>query len=60
MNRASQIIPASKIANEVIVGRLEDSITKNYAKCDYLITNTIELKQYVTSLGWEKKSRVQK
>ena len=56
MNRASQIIPASKIANEVTVGRLGGFYKiKNYAKCDYLITNTIELKQYVTSLGWDRK-----
>ena len=56
MNRASQIIPASKIANEVTVGRLGGFYKiKNYAKCDYLITNTIELKRYVTSLGLGQK-----
>ncbi len=56
MNRASQLIPSSKITNEVTVGRLGGFYKiKNYAKCDYLITNTIELKQYVTSLGWDRK-----
>ena len=55
MNRASQLIPASKITNEVTVGRLGGFYKiKNYAKCDYLITNTIEFHR-VTSLGWDRK-----
>ena len=57
MNRASNILPASKIMNEVNVGRLGGYYKiKNYAKCDYLITNTLDLKEYIISLGWDPTS----
>ena len=36
---------------------LEDIIKlKKYAKCDYLITNTLDLKEYIISLGWDPTS----
>ena len=54
MNRASQIIPSEKISNEVTIGRLGGFYKiKNYSKCDYLITNTPDLKDYVISEGWD-------
>ncbi len=57
MNRASNILPTSKLMNEVTVGRLGGYYKiKNYAKCDYLITNTLDLKEYVISLGWDPKN----
>ena len=56
MNRASQVIPSEKISNEVTVGRLGGFYKiKNYSKCDYLITNTISLKDYVISKGWDER-----
>ena len=55
MNRASSTIPNIKINNEVSVGRLGGYYQiKNYSRCDYLITNTADLKQYVISKGWDK------
>ena len=48
MNRASQIIPFKKFSNEIRVGRLGGYYKlKNYISCDYLITNTLDLKKYV-------------
>ena len=56
MNRASSVIPNIKINNEITVGRLGGYYKiKNYTKCDYLITNTSDLKKYVISKGWDKK-----
>ncbi len=56
MNRASSLLPNKKIRNEVTVGRLGGFYKiKNYAKCDYLITNTTELKKYVIKQGWDEK-----
>ena len=55
MNRASSVIPNIKINNEITVGRLGGYYKiKNYTKCDYLITNTSDLKKYVISKGWDK------
>ena len=54
MNRASSLIPNIKINNEITVGRLGGYYKiKNYTKCDYLITNTSDLKKYVISKGWD-------
>ena len=54
MNRASSVIPNIKINNEITVGRLGGYYKiKNYTKCDYLITNTSDLKKYVISKGWD-------
>ena len=54
MNRASSVIPNIKINNEITVGRLGGYYKiKNYIKCDYLITNTSDLKKYVISKGWD-------
>ena len=56
MNRASQIIPFKKFNNEVRVGRLGGYYKlKNYISCDYLITNTLDLKNYVCKKGWDSK-----
>ena len=56
MNRASQIIPFKKYNNEVRVGRLGGYYKlKNYISCDYLITNTLDLKKYVCEKGWDPK-----
>lgn len=55
MNRASNILPLKKINGEVKVGRLGGYYKiKNYSKCDFLITNTQDLKEYVISQGWDK------
>ncbi len=57
MNRASSMLPNSKIVNEITVGRLGGFYKiKNYAKCDYLITNTQDIKEYVISKGWNKQN----
>ena len=29
---------------------------KNYVNCDFLITNTQDLKEYVISQGWDRKA----
>ena len=55
MNRASNLLPRKKINHEITVGRLGGYYKiKNYTKCDYLITNTSDLKKYVISKGWDK------
>ncbi len=56
MNRASSLLPYKKFKNEVRVGRLGGYYKiKNYLKCDYLITNTQDIKNYVISQGWDDK-----
>ena len=56
MNRASRLLPYKKYRNEVRVGRLGGYYKiKNYSKCDYLITNTLDIKNYVISQGWDIK-----
>ena len=55
MNRASSLIPHLRFFNEIKIGRLGGYYKiKNYLSCDYLITNTQDLKDYVCSQGWEK------
>ena len=55
MNRASSLIPNKKFKNEITVGRLGGFYKiKNYAKCDYLITNTMDIREYVIEQGWEE------
>ena len=57
MNRASRLLPPKKIKNEIYVGRLGGYYDiKNYAKCDFLITNTQDLKNFVISKGWDRKN----
>ena len=56
MNRASIMLPNSKIMNEITIGRLGGYYKiKNYVKCDYLITNTLDLRDYVIAKGWDNK-----
>ncbi len=56
MNRASNLLPRKKINNEITVGRLGGYYKiKNYTKCDFLITNTQDLKKFVISEGWDRK-----
>jgi glycosyltransferase involved in cell wall biosynthesis len=56
MNRASNILPTRKHSNEINVGRLGGFYKiKNYVKCNYLITNTPDLKKYVITKGWDPK-----
>ena len=56
MNRASKLLPYKKYRNEIRVGRLGGYYKiKNYLKCDYLITNTLDIKNYVISQGWDTK-----
>ena len=56
MNRASRLLPYKKYRNEIRVGRLGGYYKiKNYLKCDYLITNTLDIKNYVISQGWDTK-----
>tara|TARA_B100000287_G_scaffold435313_1_gene503012 strand:+ start:1501 stop:2538 length:1038 start_codon:yes stop_codon:yes gene_type:complete len=54
MNRASRLLPDSQKFNSVNIGRLGGYYKiKNYVNCDYLITNTIDLRNFVISKGWE-------
>lgn len=56
MNRASKLLPYKKFKNEVRVGRLGGYYKiKNYLKCDYLVTNTLDIRKYVISQGWDNK-----
>ena len=58
MNRASKILPKSK--GWINIGRMGGYYKiKNYVNCDFLITNTNDLKSFVIESGWDsKKSRV--
>ena len=59
MNRASRLLPDSQKFNSVNIGRLGGYYKiKNYVNCDYLITNTIDLRNFVISKGWELSKRV--
>ena len=52
MNRASRILPNEKFGPEVVVGRLGGYYKmKNYSKCDYLIANTQDIKNYIIDSG---------
>ena len=54
MNRASRVLPNEKFGNEIVVGRLGGYYKmKNYAKCDYLIANTQDIKDYIIASGWD-------
>ena len=54
MNRASSLLPVKRYNQELKIGRLGGYYKlKNYAKCDYLITNTDDLKRYVCDKGWD-------
>ena len=54
MNRASRVLPNEKFGREIVVGRLGGYYKlKNYIKCDYLITNTQDIKNYVIESGWD-------
>ena len=53
MNRASYLIPNLK-SSAVKVGRLGGYYKiKNYINCDYLITNTDDIRKFVISQGWD-------
>ncbi len=55
MNRASRILPRDNNSNFRTVGRLGGYYKiKNYVNCDYLITNTLDLKRYVLDFGWDQ------
>ena len=55
MNRASNYLPEKRLNNEIKVGRLGGFYKlKNYIKCDYLVANTPDIKQYIIESGWEK------
>ena len=52
MNRASSFLPVSK--GWVNIGRIGGYYNlKNYTNCDYIITNTEDLKEYVIESGWD-------
>ena len=54
MNRASRLLPQSGKYNAINVGRLGGYYKiKNYVNCDYLITNTLDLKNYIVGHGWD-------
>jgi len=54
MNRASSLLPKKKINKEINVGRLGGYYKiKNYLKCDYLIANTEDIKNYICKQGWD-------
>ena len=54
MNRASRLLPQSGKFNSVNIGRLGGYYKiKNYVNCDYLITNTLDLKNYIIGHGWD-------
>ena len=52
MNRASSFLPVSN--GWVNIGRIGGYYKlKNYVNCDYIITNTEDLKEYVIESGWD-------
>ena len=54
MNRASRLLPQSGKFNSINIGRLGGYYKiKNYVNCDYLITNTLDLKNYIIGHGWD-------
>lgn len=54
MNRASRTLPNEKFGPEIVVGRLGGYYKmKNYSKCDYLIANTEDIKNYIIDSGWD-------
>ena len=54
MNRASKILPKSK--GWLNVGRIGGYYKiKNYANCDFIITNTNDLRNFVIECGWDSK-----
>ena len=57
MNRASKLLPKKRISSEIKVARIGGFYKiKNYSKCDFIITNTFDLKEYVISKGWDPKN----
>lgn len=56
MNRASKILPNERFNNEIVVGRLGGYYNlKNYSNCDYLIANTMDIKNFLIEKGWPSK-----
>ena len=54
MNRASRLLPNSKKYNCINIGRMGGYYKiKNYVNCDYIITNTIDLRNFVINKGWD-------
>ena len=54
MNRASKLLPKSK--GWINIGRIGGYYKiKNYANCDFIITNTNDLKDFVIESGWDSK-----
>ena len=54
MNRASKILPKSK--GWINIGRMGGYYKiKNYVNCDFIITNTSDLKSFVIESGWDSK-----
>ena len=52
MNRASRLLPKKK--NCINIGRIGGYYKiKNYVNCDYLITNTFDLRNYAIEHGWD-------
>jgi glycosyltransferase involved in cell wall biosynthesis len=54
MNRASRLLPNSRKYNCINIGRMGGYYKiKNYVNCDYIITNTIDLRNFVINKGWD-------
>ena len=54
MNRASKILPKSN--GWINIGRMGGYYKiKNYVNCDFIITNTNDLKDFVIESGWDSK-----
>ena len=54
MNRASKVLPKSN--GWINIGRIGGYYKiKNYVNCDYIITNTNDLKDFVIESGWDSK-----
>ncbi len=54
MNRASRLLPDSEKFNTINIGRLGGYYKiKNYVNCNYLITNTPDLKDFIIKTGWD-------
>ena len=52
MNRASKILPKSK--GWINIGRIGGYYKiKNYVNCDFIITNTNDLRDFVIESGWD-------
>ena len=54
MNRASRLLPTKNSKSSINIGRIGGYYKiKNYVNCDYIITNTEDLRNFVIEKGWD-------